>query len=148
MLSLFGATRPAFTRKVLWIAAAAIFLVLAWANAGFPYPPNPYYITNPDGTLGMMPPDKYGAGGRKRFDAPITITQVGNKGQTFEYVATNNNGTYTITRNGKPFVTIVLNKSTGLWELGDSNGTGSAVIKVGYPKAGPMLMSTAPPSKQ
>ncbi|HEV3088213.1 MAG TPA: hypothetical protein VGX96_13415 [Candidatus Elarobacter sp.] len=56
MKSILGAQRPAFARKVLVIAVAAIFLVLAWAKAGFPTPEQPWFQMGNDGVLGMMPP--------------------------------------------------------------------------------------------
>jgi hypothetical protein len=58
MAKQLGARRPAFRRKVLWIAAMAIFLVAAWAKTGFPCPLDPcWFQMGPDGVLGMMPPN-------------------------------------------------------------------------------------------
>jgi len=144
MDSLFGAHRSAFTRKILWIAVAAIVLVLAWAKAGFPTPTNPWYSMGSDGVLhvdGMMPPD----GGRRMAPAndDITMVQQG-QGRTYTYVASPNHGAYLVKRDGVSWATLTLNKKTGLYELSDPNGSGSPVLKLGTPRG--VIIKAAGPS--
>lgn len=169
MAKMLGARRPAFTRKVLWIAATAIILVFAWAKAGFPCPDSPcqWLQMGPDGVLGMMPPGSYRPrptqapvpSGKSQSNAntfavqrnPVEFRQVAlpatrqsdlvlvqrsdRTGEQYKYVASASPLTkapvYTVTREGKAWLTVTYNKSTGLYELTDPNGTGSPVLKFG-----------------
>ncbi len=53
----------------------------------------------------------------------LTFTQSQN-GKSYKYVASNVNGTYSITRNGAAWVTLKLDKATGQYVLTDPTGTG------------------------
>jgi hypothetical protein len=123
--------RFAFTRKVLWIAVVAVFLLGGWALAQcFQCP---YLQLNTSNVMGMMPPNSC-QGCRTRG---ITIVQQKTKkGPAYTYTASaDNNGAYVVTRQGTPWVTVTYNKSTGLFEVTDPNGTGSPVLKLGDPRS-------------
>jgi hypothetical protein len=143
-----GARRPGFTRKVLWIAAAAIFFLGGVALAAECYQ-CPWFQLGPT-TMGMMPPGGYygggdaggtGGGGPLMVQGPalgllaspdMTLVQQQTKGgKRFTYVSTNKSGVYLIKRDGTPWLTVTYNKSTHLYEITDPNGTGSPVLKVG-----------------
>jgi hypothetical protein len=156
MNNLTGAQRPAFKRKILLIAVTAIVLVFAWAKAGYPCNPCPWFQLGPDGVMGMMPPNGYGrpapgGGGNTRGgnNGPMTVQGVaGSKGNanvqpsdltltqtegrhSYKYVASENGSVYLIKRDGVPWVTVTYNATTKLYELTDPRGSGAPVLKVG-----------------
>ncbi|HZW54050.1 MAG TPA: hypothetical protein VFF00_08445 [Candidatus Elarobacter sp.] len=137
MATLLGARRPAFKRKVLLIVIAAIFLVIAWAKAGFPCISCPSFEFGPDG---VMPPN-YSLKAPNR-----TIVQIDDNHKSYTYtLSSRGNGIYVITRDGKPWLITTYNKSTGRYEISDSNGTGLPVLKFVGPKSAQPILNGASP---
>lgn len=149
MNNLAGAARPVFKRKVLWIAVAAVLLVLAWAKAGYPdpYAVGQSYFMGADGVLhtdGMMPPNKPYEPGMMPPDGLVVKQQSGK--HVYTYVATNQNGVYLIKRNGVAWATVTLDKPSGLYVITDPNGTGQPLLKLGTPRRGSVKMDSGPTS--
>jgi hypothetical protein len=149
MKNILGAQRPASTRNVLWIAVAAIVLVLALATAAFSqaYGGNGnWFGMGSDNVMGMMPPNGMypppdGGGGNMRrmptanCDAarPITIKQSGPHHHTFTYVSTKHACVYTITRDKKAWATVTYDVSSGTYKLTDPSGSGRLILELGIP---------------
>ncbi len=144
MKNILGAQRPASTRKVLWIAVAAIVLVAALATAAFSQAVGGngnWYGMGSDNVMGMMPPSGmndggYGAGRRQAPVCPaaLPITIVHSKAHhRFTYVSTKNGCVYTITRSGKAWLTVTYDSSAGTYRLTDPNGTGALLLELGIP---------------
>lgn len=123
--------RPGFTRNVLWIAIVAVFLLGGLAVAECLQ--CPYLQLNTSNVMGMMPPNSC-QGCRPRGGGITIVQQKSRRSPTYTYTASDNNGVYLITRQGAAWVTVTYNKSTGLFEVSDPNGTGSPVLKLGDPK--------------
>jgi hypothetical protein len=109
MKSLTGARRPALSRKILLIAAAAIGIALACVKAAFP---GCCVIV-----FGMMPPDM--------------IVQRTNHGVPVEYRRiTNRDGSETLKRNGVNLITVKYDAKSGMYSISDPNGSGEAVYNL------------------
>jgi hypothetical protein len=145
MKNTLGAQRPASTRKILWIAVAAIVLVAALATAAFSQAVGDnknWYGMGSDNVMGMMPPsgmnDGGNGGGRMKAPpacpaaSPITIVH-SQAHHSFTYVSTKNGCVYTITRNGKAWLTVTYDSSAGTYRLTDPNGTGALLLELGIP---------------
>jgi hypothetical protein len=142
MKNTLGAQRPASTRKVLWIAVAAIVLVVALATAAFSQAVGDnknWYGMGSDNVMGMMPPSGmndggYGNGQRRApvcpAASPITIVHTQGR-QSFAYVSSKNGCVYTISRNGKAWLTVTYDSSAGTYRLTDPNGTGALLLELG-----------------
>jgi hypothetical protein len=151
--NILGAQRPASTRKVLWIAVAAIVLVVTLATAAFSeaYGDN-WFGMGPDNVMGMMPPSmgmsqppgqpavRYAAdSGVSRASvancsasANITIKQTdSHHHHTFTYVSMKNGCVYTIWRDRTPWATVTYDAGTGTYKLTDPNGSGELLLELG-----------------
>ena len=133
-----GADRPA--RKLKSIAVAAIVLILGLAGAVYAQETGDHwYGMGSDNVLGMMPPGgmkPYGSG--KRVQIPpcaarpdITLVQPGAKGRTVTYVATKTACIYTISREGKAWLTVTYDTTHKTYRLTDPNGTGALLLELG-----------------
>lgn len=170
MKNMLGAQRPASTRKVLWIAVAAIVLVAALATAAFSQAVGGnanWYGMGSDNVMGMMPPSMpyeqkpernppqaqqvqamrvaqstgtaSQSGPNCNRALPITIVHSARR-QTFTYVSTKHGCVYTITRNGKAWLTVTYD---GTYKLTDPNGTGALILELGI-KPGLFPSGSAP----
>jgi len=173
MKNILGAQRPASSRHILGIAVAAIVLVLALATAAFSqgYGSN-WFGMGSDNVMGMMPPSmgvpqptaqphQSGAalmvqshgnapalGPNCAAAANLTLVQAGS-GQTYTYVSTKHGCVYTISRNGKAWLTVTYD---GTYKITDPNGTGKLVLELGIapgqfpgPKGNPHAVKLTPP---
>lgn len=135
-----GANRPALKRKLKSIAVAAIVLILGLGAAAYAQYTGPYWFgMGPDGILGMMPPGgMYDGGGRRKAPppcpvaSPITIVQSEAR-HSFTYVSKKNGCVYTITRNGKTWLTATYDSSAKTYRLTDPAGTGALLLELGIP---------------
>jgi hypothetical protein len=152
-----GAERPAITRKVPWIAVAAILFILALGAAAFSQSTDRWYGLGPDNIMGMMPPNGMAASTQMRKPQAKTgqgssmqAMTVGNSSVqhcapsgditlprgsqgSYTYVSTEHGCIYTIKRDGKPWVTVTYDTAHGTYRLTDPNGTGKLLLELGIP---------------
>jgi hypothetical protein len=154
-----GAQRPAITRKFPWIAVAAILLVLGLGAAAYSASTDHWFGMGPDNVMGMMPPNGMVSapghqpkeGGAPQTDsAPGSAAPCGPSGDivlppgsqgTFKYVSTKHDCTYTIKRDGTPWVTVTYDMSARTYRLTDPHGTGKLLLELGVR---PGLFTPAP----
>jgi hypothetical protein len=132
-----GAHRPAMTRKLKSIAVAAIVLILGLGAAVYAQDGNNWYGMGPDNIMGMMPPNgmRMAAGSHQTIPPcsprpDIVLTQHASKG-TITYVSSKSGCIYTISREGKPWLTVTYDASTKTYKLTDPTGTHDLLLELG-----------------
>ena len=132
-----GANRPA--RKLKSIAVAAIVLILGLAGAVCAQDYGQWFGMGSDNVMGMMPPNGNKTyGGSKQTTLPpcgarpdLTLVQTGAKGRTVTYVSSKSGCIYTISREGKAWLTVTYDALHKTYRLTDPNGTGALLLELG-----------------